>query len=109
MQKISLAAAAATAPRNGLAEIARLNDQRIKVGRFEGRFAWHSHEREDELFWVLRGRLTLQFRDHDVVLDPGEMLVVPAGIEHRSIATEETHVVIIHPTTTVLPPPADEA
>jgi len=109
MQKISLAAAAATAPRNGLAEIVRLNDQRIKVGRFEGRFAWHSHESEDELFWVLRGRLTLQFRDHDVVLDAGEMLVVPAGIEHRSVATEEAHVVIIHPATTVLPPPADEA
>jgi len=106
MQKINLAAIAVAAPRNGLAEIARLNDQRIKVGRFEGRFAWHSHESEDELFWVLRGCLTLQFRDRDVTLEPGEMLVVPAGVEHRSVATEEAHVLIIHPTTTVLPPPA---
>ena len=103
MQKINLAALADVAPRNGLVEIARLNEQRIKVGRFEGRFAWHSHEHEDELFCVLRGRLTLQFRDHDVVLEAGEMLVVPAGVEHRSVATEEAQVLIIHPAPTVLP------
>ena len=105
MQKINLATLAESAPRNGLAEIARLNDERIKVGRFQGRFAWHSHDREDELFWVLRGRLTLQFRDRDVVLDAGEMLVVPAGVEHRSVATKEAQVVVIHPSTTLLPPP----
>ena len=104
MEKISLAVTmAATVPRNGLAEIARLNDERIKVGRFQGRFAWHSHAREDEMFWVLRGRLTLQFRDGDVTLDAGEMLIVPAGAEHRSVATEEADVVVIHPATTVLP------
>ncbi len=108
MQKISLAAALAdTAPRNGLAEIARLNDQRTKIGRFQGRFAWHSHETEDELFWVLRGRLTLQLRDRGVTLEAGEMFVAPAGVEHRSVATEEAHVLIIHPATTVLPPPSD--
>jgi mannose-6-phosphate isomerase-like protein (cupin superfamily) len=104
MEKINLAAViAAAAPCNGLAEIARLNDERIKVGRFQGRFAWHSHAREDEMFWVLRGRLTLQFRDGDVTLDAGEILIVPAGVEHRSVATEEADVVVIHPATTVLP------
>ena len=58
MEKINLVAAfGAAAPRNALAEIAQLNDSRLKVGRFKGRFAWHSHAREDELFFVVRGRL----------------------------------------------------
>jgi mannose-6-phosphate isomerase-like protein (cupin superfamily) len=106
MEKIAIAAVfRSVAPANGLAEIARLNDVSLKVGRFRGRFQWHSHEREDELFWVIAGRLTLQFRDRDVVLDAGELLVVPAGTEHRSVADEESHVLIIHPHTTVLPPP----
>jgi len=104
MQKINLAAAIAGSKReNGLAEIARLNDARVKVGRFKGRFAWHSHAHEDELFLVVRGRLNLQFRDRDVILEAGEMLVVPAGVEHRSSATE-ADVVVIHPSTTILPP-----
>jgi mannose-6-phosphate isomerase-like protein (cupin superfamily) len=106
MEKIAIAAAfAQLAPANGLAEIARLNDVSLKVGRFRGRFQWHSHEREDELFWVVAGRLTIQFRDRDVVLEPGELIVVPAGIEHRSVADDESQVLIIHPRTTVLPPP----
>ena len=110
MEKINLAAAiAGAAPQNALAEIAQLNDARIKVGRFKGRFAWHSHEREDELFFVVRGRLTLQFRGHDVILDAGEMLVVPAGVEHRSAADDEAHVLVIHPATTVLPSSTDRA
>src|SRR5262245_19542342 len=105
MKKISIAAAfEQVAPSNGLAEIARLNDTSLKVGRFRGRFAWHRHEREDELFWVIAGRLTIQFRDRDVVLEPGELIIVPAGVEHRSVAEEESQVLIIHPQTTVLPP-----
>jgi mannose-6-phosphate isomerase-like protein (cupin superfamily) len=105
MEKIAIAAAFRhLAPANGLAEIARLNEASLKVGRFRGRFAWHSHEREDELFWVIAGRLTIQFRDRDVVLESGEFIIVPAGVEHRSVADEESHVLIIHPHTTVLPP-----
>jgi mannose-6-phosphate isomerase-like protein (cupin superfamily) len=104
MRKIDLAAAfAASAPPNALAEIARLNDMRVKIGRFRGRFVWHRHEREDELFWVVRGRLTLQLRDRDVVLDAGQLFVVPAGVEHRSVAEDEAEVIVIHPVTTVLP------
>jgi mannose-6-phosphate isomerase-like protein (cupin superfamily) len=106
MEKIAIVAAFRdAAPANGLAEIARLNETSLKVGRFRGRFQWHRHEREDELFWVIAGRLTIQLRDRDVVLDPGEFLVVPAGVEHRSVAEEESHVLIIHPRTTVLPAP----
>jgi len=109
MRKIDLAAAfAASAPRNSLTEIARLNDMRVKIGRFKGRFAWHRHDREDELFWVVRGRLTLQLRDRDVVLDEGELFVVPAGIEHRSVAEQDAEVIVMHPAKTVLPAgPAD--
>jgi quercetin dioxygenase-like cupin family protein len=104
MEKIAIAAAfRSVAPANGLAEIARLNDVSLKVGRFRGRFQWHRHEREDELFWVIAGRLTIQLRDRDVVLEAGEFIIVPAGTEHRSVADEESHVLVIHPYTTVLP------
>ena len=104
MRKINIAAAFGDgAPRNALAEIARLNEMCVKAGRFKGRFAWHRHDREDELFWVVRGRLTLQLRDRDIVLDSGELFVVPAGVEHRSVADEEAHVLVMHPSTTVLP------
>ena len=104
MRKIDLAAAfAATKPLNSLTEIARLNDMRVRIGRFKGRFAWHRHDREDELFWVLHGRLTLQLRDRDVVLDEGELFVVPAGVEHRSVAEEDAEVIVMHPSTAVLP------
>ncbi|MGH6961506.1 MAG: cupin domain-containing protein [Dongiaceae bacterium] len=103
MDPINLAAALAAAPRNGLAAIATVNDTVIKAGRFEGRFAWHRHAAEDELFWVIRGRLTIQLRDRDVALAAGEMFVVPAGVEHRSVATAKSEVVVIHPRSTVLP------
>jgi mannose-6-phosphate isomerase-like protein (cupin superfamily) len=106
MEKIAIAAAFRhSAPANGLAEVARLNDISLKVGRFRGRFQWHRHEREDELFWVIAGRLTIQFRDRDVVLEAGELIVVPAGTEHRSVADKESHVLVIHPRTTVIPLP----
>lgn len=103
MDTINLAQALAAAPRNGLAELAVVNDTVVKVGRFAGRFAWHAHEAEDELFWVIGGRLTIQLRDRDVPLAAGEMFLVPAGVEHRSVATAEAVVVVIHPRSTVLP------
>jgi quercetin dioxygenase-like cupin family protein len=104
MHKVNIAAAfGERAPRNALAEIARLNDMCVKVGRFKGRFAWHRHDAEDELFWVLHGRLTLQLRDRDIRLDAGELFVVPAGIEHRSVAERDADVIVMHSATTVLP------
>jgi len=104
MRKINLAAMFdESAPRNALAEIARINDMCVKVARFKGHFAWHRHDSEDELFWVVRGRLTLQLRDRDILLDEGELVVVPAGIEHRSVAEQEAEVIVMHPATTVLP------
>ena len=81
--------------------IAQVNDQYVKVARLLGEMAWHRHEGEDELFWVLRGRLRLEFRDHVEELGPGECCVVPRGVEHHPVAAEETWIVLIETTTTL--------
>jgi mannose-6-phosphate isomerase-like protein (cupin superfamily) len=62
---------------------------------------WHQHDDEDELFLVLHGRLCIQFRDRDVWLEPGEFLIVPKGVEHRPTASEEVHLLLLEPKTTV--------
>ena len=62
--------------------VAELNDAYVKVVKFDGEFVWHYHDDEDELFWVVSGRMRMQFRDGDAVLGPGELIVVPRGIEH---------------------------
>lgn len=81
--------------------IAELNGQQVKVVKFQGPFVWHHHEREDELFWVLKGHLRMEFRDRQVWLGPGEILVVPRGVEHRPCADEEVHVALFEPATTL--------
>ena len=62
--------------------VARLNDYEVKVVKVEGEFVWHTHEDTDELFLVIDGELTIQLRDGDVVLRPGQLYVVPRGVEH---------------------------
>jgi mannose-6-phosphate isomerase-like protein (cupin superfamily) len=81
--------------------IAELNGQQVKLVKFQGPFVWHHHEREDELFWVLQGRLKMEFRDRDVWLEPGELIVVPRGVEHRPVAEQEVHVALFEPATTL--------
>jgi mannose-6-phosphate isomerase-like protein (cupin superfamily) len=81
--------------------VAELNDGYVKVVKLEGEFVWHHHDDEDELFLVVSGRLRMELRDGEVVLDPGELLVVPKGVEHRPVAEGETHVVLIEPKTTL--------
>jgi mannose-6-phosphate isomerase-like protein (cupin superfamily) len=78
--------------------VARLNDYEIKIVRIQGEFVWHTHEDTDELFLVLAGELTIRLRDGDVVLSPGEMYVVPRGVEHCPVATDEVQAVLIEPT-----------
>ena len=80
--------------------IARVNDQYVKVARLLGEMDWHSHADEDELFWVLRGRLRLEFRDGAAELGPGQCCVVPRGREHHPVAAEETWIVLIESVTT---------
>jgi mannose-6-phosphate isomerase-like protein (cupin superfamily) len=81
--------------------VAELNDMQVKVVKVEGEFLWHHHDHEDELFLVVTGRLRMQFRDGDVVLEPGELMVVPHGVEHCPLAEGETHVALIEPSTTL--------
>lgn len=81
--------------------LAELNGQHVKLARLEGEFVWHSHEEEDELFLVVEGELRLLFRDHEVVLGPGELCVVPRGVEHKPVAEQEVKVLLLEPAGTV--------
>src|SRR5689334_22116028 len=81
--------------------VADLNGQQVKLARLKGEFIWHSHANEDELFLVLRGRLRMRFRDHDVTLEEGEMIVVPAGVEHLPVAEEEVEILLFEPASTL--------
>lgn len=80
--------------------IAELNGQQVKLAKVLGELVWHSHEAEDELFLVLRGRFNLRLRDGEVSIGPGEMYVVPRGVEHCPWAEEETHVLVFEPAST---------
>jgi mannose-6-phosphate isomerase-like protein (cupin superfamily) len=77
--------------------VARLNDYEIKVVKVEGEFVWHTHQDTDELFLVLDGELTIQFRDGSVILRPGQLYVVPRGLEHCPRADAEVHALLIEP------------
>ena len=77
--------------------IASLNDQEVKLAKFQGVFDWHAHENEDELFLVVQGEFTMEFRDRSVILREGEMIVVPRGVEHRPVAEQECHVLLFEP------------
>ncbi|TFI57310.1 cupin domain-containing protein [Sphingomonas parva] len=77
--------------------VGRLNDLDLMVVKVKGEFVWHSHPDTDDFFLVLKGRLTIEMRDGDVHLGPGELYVVPKGVEHRPVAAEETHLLLIEP------------
>ena len=77
--------------------VGELNGQQVKLAKFAGPFEWHRHEREDELFLVVRGRFRMEFRDRDIELEVGEFLIVPRGLEHRTAADEEAEVLIFEP------------
>ena len=81
--------------------VAELNGQMVKLVKFQGEFVWHHHEVEDELFLVLHGRLRMELRDRHVWLAPGEMIVIPRGVEHRPCADEEVHVLLFEPASTL--------
>ena len=81
--------------------VGELNEQHVKLVKFQGEFVWHHHEHEDELFLVVKGRFTMEFRDRHVPLEQGEFLIVPRGVEHRPVATDEVHVLLFEPATTL--------
>ncbi|WP_018238976.1 cupin domain-containing protein [Ensifer sp. BR816] len=81
--------------------IAELNDYQFKIVRIEGDFIWHDHPETDEAFIVLEGTLRIDFRDGSVSIGPGEMYVVPKGVEHKPYAEEEVKMLLIEPTGTL--------
>ena len=80
--------------------VAQFNDCDVMVVKVKGEFTWHKHDDTDDFFLVLRGVLDIELRDHTVTLGPGEMYVVPKGVEHRPVAREEVHLLLIEPTGT---------
>ncbi len=81
--------------------VGELNDSYVKVVKLKGEFIWHHHELEDELFLVLKGTLRMRFRERDVEVQEGEMLIVPRGVEHLPVAAEEVHVLLVEPKSTL--------
>ncbi len=80
--------------------IGRVNDQYIKVAKLKGEFVWHKHDDEDELFYIVKGQLTMRYEDGEVVLSEGDFHVVPKGVMHNPLAEEECWIVLIETVTT---------
>ena len=101
--KVNLDQAFATIAEAGQHKVAGdINDSQVKLAKFSGKFDWHHHEVEDELFLVVKGRMRMGLRTGDVDLDEGEMIVVPHGVEHRPEAlSDECHVLLLEPKTTI--------
>src|SRR5215208_2975128 len=78
-------------------KVAVLNDYEVKLAKLKGEFVWHTHADTDELLLVISGRLTIRLRGGDVVLEPGELYVVPRGVEHCTVAAEETAILLLEP------------
>lgn len=81
--------------------VGELNGQHIKLAKVEGPFIWHQHEIEDELFLIVKGTLHMEFRDETIILNEGEFLIVPRGVEHRPVANEEVWILLFEPVTTL--------
>jgi len=81
--------------------VGELNGQQVKIVKFKGEFVWHKHDNEDELFYVLQGSFSIEFRDKTVELKEGEFIIVPKGVEHRPVAEHEVSVMLFEPAATV--------
>ena len=81
--------------------VGAVNDVHVKLVKLQGEFVWHAHEAEDELFLVLEGRLRLRFRDREAIVEPGEFIIVPRGVEHCPVADHEVHVLLLEPAATI--------
>ncbi len=81
--------------------IAQMNDYHIKIAKVQGEFTWHAHPETDEFFLVVKGQLQIQLRDGMVTLNEGEIYVVPKGVEHKPVAQEECHILLIEPAGTI--------
>ena len=80
--------------------VAEFNGHDVMVVKAQGEFVWHKHDDTDDFFLVLRGELTIELRDRSVTLRPGDLFIVPKGVEHRPVAREEVHLLLIEPSGT---------
>ncbi|MDP7578918.1 MAG: cupin domain-containing protein [SAR202 cluster bacterium] len=74
-----------------------LNDTYVKLAKLKGEYAWHQHEAEDQLFLVVRGNLVIKLRDRDILLEEGEFMIIPKGVEHLPVAKEEVQLLLLDP------------
>jgi mannose-6-phosphate isomerase-like protein (cupin superfamily) len=81
--------------------IAELNDSFVKIAKVKGEYVWHKHDHEDEMFFVIHGDLKIELRDKTLHISPGELVVIPKGVEHRPVADTEVSIMLIEPKTTV--------
>ena len=81
--------------------VGELNGQQVKLVKFSEPFVWHHHDHEDELFYVVKGKFDMEFRDKTITIHAGEFIIVPHGVEHRPNAKEEVRVLLFEPATTL--------
>ena len=81
--------------------LGEINDFAVKAVKLKGEFIWHHHDREDELFLVVKGTLRMKFRSHEAIVREGEFVIVPHGVEHLPVAEEEVHIILLEPKTTL--------
>lgn len=81
--------------------IGELNDAYVKIAKFKGEFTWHVHDNEDEMFYIVKGKLTVKFKEKNIHLEEGESIIIPKGIEHMPFAEEEVQVLLIEPKSTL--------
>ena len=102
MDKINIEAGLAAFSEHWSPRIAgELNGQQVKLVKLLGEFIWHHHALEDELFLVVKGTLRMRFRDRDVLIEPGEFIIVPHGVEHLPVADQEVHIMLFEPAGTL--------
>lgn len=81
--------------------VGELNAQQVKLGKFQGEFIWHKHDHEDEMFFVVKGSFIMELRDRNIILNEGEFLIVPKGIEHKPVAEKEVWIMLFEPASTL--------
>jgi mannose-6-phosphate isomerase-like protein (cupin superfamily) len=102
MEKINLAKKLALINDHYNPRIAgELNGQQVKLVKFKGEFIWHHHEKEDELFYVVKGSFDMHLRDQVITINTGEFLIVPHGVEHKPVAAQEVEVLLFEPAATL--------
>jgi mannose-6-phosphate isomerase-like protein (cupin superfamily) len=81
--------------------VGELNGQQVKLVKLKGEFVWHKHDHEDELFFVIKGNLKIEFRDKTVSLKENEFIIVPRGVEHKPVSDEEVSIMLFEPASTL--------